>query len=98
METGITQGDWLSALLFIFYLAKSIKQPPDQTGQQNKRNQIIWSALEWVINKDVHKVMINPKYADDIIFIRSDKAKRQQVERLIRPMLKTDNLEINKSK
>ena len=95
---GITQGDCLSALLFIFYLAKTIKQLPDRTEEQDNKHRILWSALDWVIDKDVHKVDINPKYSDDISFIRSDQARISQVERLIPPMLETNNRQINKSK
>ena len=44
-KTEITQGDCLSALLFIFYPAKTIKQLPDQTEEQDSRHRIFWSAL-----------------------------------------------------
>ena len=79
------------------HLAKTIKQT-DQTEEQDKRQRILWSAPDWTINKDNHKININPKNADDISFIRSDEGKTHEVERFIPPMLNTNNLEINKSK
>ena len=85
-------------LFIIFYLAKTIKQPPDQTKAHDNRQQILWSAFDWVINKDVHIININTIHIDDISFIRSDEPKIHQVEKLTSLMLKTNNLEINKSK
>ena len=79
------------------HLTKTIKQT-DQTEEQDKRQRILWSAPDWIINKDNHKININPKYADYISFIRSDEGKIHEVERFIPPMLNKNNLEINKSK
>ena len=52
----------------------------------------MWSALDWVIDKDRCKVEIDPKYADDITFIRSKDAKINQVVRLVPPMLADEGL------
>ena len=38
-KIGITQGDYLSALLFIFYQAKTIQQLPDQMKEQDHQHQ-----------------------------------------------------------
>lgn len=96
---GITQGDCLSALLFIFYLAKTIKEKlPKHTIEEDNQYKIRWSALDWIIDKDIHKININPKYADDISFIRSDKSKINQAERIVPQMLKINNLQINNDK
>ena len=81
----------------IHILAKTIKQLPDQTEERDNRHRILWSAIGWVINKDVHKINKCLKYTNDISFIRLDKTKLHQVERLIPPMLEVNSLEINKS-
>ena len=57
----------------------------------------MWSALDWVIDKEKHKVEIDPKYAD-ITFVWSLEAKRNQTERLVPPMLKDEGLFVNNSK
>ena len=85
-------------MLFIFYLTKTIKKLLDHTKEQDNIHLILWSALVWKVNKDVHKININPKYANDISFIMSYKTKIHQVEQLIPTILKTNILEINKSK
>ena len=71
-KLGITQGDCLSALLFIFYLSKSIHELPSHTTEEDNNHRLLWSALDWMIDKDTHKININSEYADDISFIRSD--------------------------
>ena len=85
-------------MLFIFYLTKTIKKLPDHTEEQDNIHRILWSALVWEANKDVHKINVNPKYANDISFIMSYKTKIHQVEQRIPAILKTNVLEINKSK
>ena len=50
------------------------------------------------MEKDKHLVEINPKYADDISFIRTDSSKINQIERLLPNMLKEENLTINENK
>ena len=68
---GICQGDYLSALLFILYLAYAIKQIPDERLPQDHQKHLR-SALDWIINRDKVNIEIDPKYADDITFIRSE--------------------------
>ena len=93
----ICQGDCLSALLFILYLAYAIKQIPDERLPQDHQKHL-WSALDWVINRDKVNIEIDPKYADDITFIRYEETKINIVERVIPPMLLENGLYINKSK
>ena len=78
-SVGICQGDCLSALLFIVYLASSIKPLPPQI-QQVDCNRPLWSALDWLFDKGEHKVEVDPKYADNITFVRTDESKINQVE------------------
>ena len=58
----------------------------------------LWSALDWLVHNDVHNNEIDPKYADDITYIRSLQAKINQAERLIPPMLEEEGPFVNKIK
>ena len=58
---GITQGDCLSALLFIIYLALALKKLPTVTLREDY-DKPIWSALDWMIPRDIHNIKIDPKY------------------------------------
>ena len=95
---GVIQGDCLSALLFIFYLAHIIKPISLETTREDHSNEIIWSELDWIIERDIHKIAIDPKYADDITFIRSNNSKMNKVKRSIPKMLEDGNLRENLSK
>ena len=82
---GTCQGDGLSALLFILYLAYAIKPiPKDRYFEENY--QTLWSALDWNVDRDKLQVEIDPKYADDITFIQSEEAIINQVERVVPSM------------
>ena len=58
----------------------------------------LWSELDWLIQKDQHQVEIDPKYADDVSFLRSNESKMNQVKRMIPNMLEEYNLIINQDK
>ena len=58
----------------------------------------LWSALGLIIDRDAHKITIDPKYADDISFLRSDEPEINQVEREIPFMLLTEGFHVNESK
>ena len=94
---GICQGDCLSALLFMLYLAHAIKPIPKDRNPDDY-HQTLWSALDWIVDRDKLQIEIDPKYADDIIFICSEEAKINQVERVLPSMLSEEGLYINKSK
>ena len=57
-NVGVCQGNCLSALLFVFYLAKAMIEMPKNTIEEDHKDKIQWSALDWVIPKDTHKIEI----------------------------------------
>ena len=94
---GICRGDCLSALLFILYLAFAVQPLPPVISAIDCQKPL-WSALDWFIDWDVHKITIDPKYADDILFLGSYESKIKQVEREIPAMLLTEGLHANENK
>ena len=94
---GSCQGDCLSAFFFILYLAKAIKPLPTMIEREDY-NRPLWSELDWLINRDTHNVEIDPKYSDDINFVRSWYPKINQLKRAIPNMLIEDGLHVNNSK
>ena len=80
---GVVQGDCLSAILFIFYLAMSIKPFPKTTCAEDHAGEVMWSALDWLVRKDVRNIQIDPKYSDDMSFIRSQLAKINSIKRVV---------------
>ena len=95
---GVAQGDCLSAILFIFYLAKSVKPFPNTTTAEDHTGQVLWSALDWLVKKDQLNVEIDPKYSDDMSFVRSMRAKLNMIKRVIPDMLAEADLIENNSK
>ena len=94
---GVVQGDCLSAIFFIVYLAKAIK-PINQTTEEDHQDRILWSALDWVIPRDQHKVNIDLKYADDITYIRSARCNINAVKRAVPQQLEEADLIENENK
>ena len=74
---GICQGNCLSALLFILYLAHAIKPIP-KDRYPDDYHQTLWSTLDWIEDRDKLQIEIDPKYADDITFICSEVVKKRQ--------------------
>ena len=95
---GVVQGDCLSAVLFIFYLAGAIKPIPDNRLKEDHTGEALWSALDWLVREDRHNISIDPKYSDDLSFIRSMLAKINTVKRIIPGMLKDADLIENSDK
>ena len=91
---GSCQGDCLSALLFIFYLAKALTGMTKHRCAEDHKHRILWSAL----SKDKHNLEIDPKYADEINFVRLEKSKINQITRTLPRLLEEKNLIINRSK
>ena len=87
------QDNYLSALLFILCLAFAVKLLPPVISAFNNPKPL-WSVLDWIIDQDINKITIDPKYADDISFLRSDKSEINQVEREIPAMLLTESFYI----
>ena len=96
-EIGIAQGDCLSALLFIVYLALALKELPTLISKEDYEKPM-WSELDWLIPRDNHKIEVDPKYADDLTFIRSDKTKINQIKRTIPKALEEFDLKLNLDK
>ena len=94
---GICQGDCLSALLFTIYLASAIIPLPPHFQQVDCKRPL-WSALDWLVDKDKHNVEVDPKYADNITFVRTEESKMNQVERVVPELLEENNLFINTTK
>ena len=93
---GTCQGDCLSALLFIIYLSYAIKPIPKDRYPEDYR-QTLWSALDWIVDRDKLQIQIETKYADGVTFIRSEEAKINQGERVVPSMLCEEGLSISKS-
>ena len=94
----VVQSDCLSAILFIFYLAMSIIPFPKITCAEDHAGEEMWSTLDWLVRKDVRNIQINPKYSDDISFIRSQLAKINCIMRVAPDMLREVDLIGNSSK
>ena len=82
---GILQGDCLSAILFVYYLSKCLKEKPKHTEHNYAK-------------KQTQPLLISPKYADDITFISNDSKIIQEIEDKIPGTLAKYDLLINKSK
>ena len=113
-DTGVPQGDCMSALLFILYLAQALK--PEETQEDHEHD---YSNLhKHKITKD--KISIeqnytysqppNPtsvrkesltlegQYADDMFTITTSIEEKERQKRVLPPQLKKFNLLINESK
>ena len=95
---GVAQGDCFSALLFIFCLAQFVVVVPGLPTRKYFGNKVLWSELDWLIDRDTHQVVIDLKYADDISFIRTDETRMNQVKRRLLDLLKKGDLSENESK
>ena len=74
---GVVQGELLSELLFIFYLAKFVDVIPGLPTKEDFGNNVLWSELNWVIDRHAHQVVIDPKHAAGISFIRMEETKNE---------------------
>ena len=108
---GIMQGDCLSAVLFIFYLAKALdERSPIETEHSYTLTAescpyITDPALEDHSyanppknERDPKEVTIEPKYADDITYVSTSKPKINNTEITVPQKLKDFNLGVNHGK
>ena len=51
-KIGVAQGDCLSTLLFIFYLAQFLDVIPGLPLGEDFGNAFLWSKLDWLIERD----------------------------------------------
>ena len=79
-DIGIAQVDSLAALLFIFYLPFTTRNLPKEREKVDYEK-YCWSELDWSVPREYQKVEIDPKYANDLTFIRSEKAKINTIKR-----------------
>lgn len=104
-NTGIAQGDCLSAVLFIYYLAAALT--PEAPPLLEDHNYALPSEAEirpdhlkdhkyYVLKQD--HIEIAPKYADDITWITTARQKIEQVKETVPSKLKAYNLQINETK
>ena len=82
-NVGVCQGDCLSAIMFIYYLAKAMESLPTHTIKEDHSHQVFWSELDWLVPRDPLNIQIDPKYVDDIHFVRSEKSKINQIKRVL---------------
>ena len=103
-NTGICQGDCLSAILFIYYLAKSLSPKTstydDHNYTKNPENKIEQHPYtEHNYSKYIENpFVIQPKYADDISWATTSEAIIKSVKNEIPEKLKERDLHINKEK
>ena len=83
---GIPQGDCLSPIFFIVYLAEALKPILQNNSTEEQRN-----------GAD-HKVVINQQYADDISWITNVEVLKEDLKKVVPSKLKEKNLQINETK
>ena len=88
---GIIQGDCLSAILFIFYLA--IYLTPKETSDHNYYI-ISLSEIKWKY-QDENKITISPKYVDDITLATNEYENIKAIKETIPHMLIEADLIVN---
>jgi len=102
---GICQGDCLSAVLFIYYLAKSLSKPKDVIHNDHNYSK---PEEEYVLPRSLQDheytnykpdfFKIAPKYADDITWVSTSNEYVEEIKSKIPKKLKNRNLNINEGK
>ena len=92
---GIIQGDCLSAILFIFYLAIALtpKVKNDHNYAIENFNQIKWKSFI----QEENLFTISPKYVDDVTWASNSESVIDMVKETVQPMLKDAKLKVNES-
>ena len=100
-EKGVCQGDCISAVMFIFYLALSLAVQSlneELNPEVNHTNKIMWSELDFLIKNQEKEFTIDPKFADDLGH-GSTKAERiRHLKRTVPEVLDKRDLHVNDSK
>ena len=95
---GIMQGDCLSAILFIFYLACALTPPPQAIELSDHNYEISsHSTVKWKYVHD-NQLCITPKYADDVTWATTDMNVITEIESTVPAMLTNYELQVNISK
>ena len=106
---GIMQGDCLSAVLFIIYLAYALADEENEKkvnelkeNEKKIRKQVnedhSYATTEQDTKQETTAVNINPKYADDCSYITTENERFKKQEQTSQTRLLTYNLGINRSK
>ena len=105
-DTGAPQGDCCSGQEFIYYLAKSLEEKPDEEHiMQTREEQSHCNEVQKRKDcekppqeKEIDNVEINMEYADDITIATTDKKVIERIKEKIPPRLQKRGLMINMSK
>ncbi len=109
-EIGIAQGDCLSAVLFIYYLAFALSEKKEHQQlidhnynlpierKPDNKYKIQWSELDFLIPEERVDFEINPCYADDTTWATTLRQRLEQVKQETPNLLKNYNLMTNKEK
>ena len=91
-EVGIAQGDCLSAVLFILYLAITLaaREEPIITPTEHHDHNYYKPVKNYIT--------IDPKYADDISYLTTLKERNEKIEEEVPPILEKRDLFVNKDK
>ena len=90
-EVGIAQGDCLSAILFIFYLAITLNREEPAVIPTEHHDHTYYRPEKKYLTVD-------PKYADDITYLTTCKERNEKIEKDVPPILEERNLYVNKDK
>ena len=102
---GIMQGDCLSAVLFIFYLAQALEERNDTEAEHSYSKRADETPARNTIETehsyaeiDDTAFSIEPKYADDITYVSTSKRRNETIEEIVPKKLKKHDLGVNAGK
>ena len=103
-NTGVPQGDSLSANQFTFYLARTLADQPiphndhNYTSYTNDLNKQIQKEHSYYKPPSTKYLDINQEYADDMSIIATSKIPIQKSKMILPQKLKTNDLMMNEAK
>lgn len=96
---GIMQGDCLSAILFIFYLARALTPPKTQLSTEHNYAIENIAEVKWkTYIKEQNLFTISPKYADDTTWASTKTETIKMIKETVPSMLRAFNLHVNVGK